>query len=109
MKTPIRKKTTLDGMDRNILKNMYQTQRNLSGRQIAQRVNMSSSAIVSRLNNLRLKGIIRPMKVQQPRIFNRTFKIKGTNKTVTRNISAPRSVFWGIDFKDEKRKFFEED
>ena len=99
MKPQIRKKTTLDGIDRDILRNLYRSQRNLSGRQIAQRVSLSPSAIRPRLINLQTQGIIKPIKIQQPRIFKRDFEIKATKKIVTRNMRPPRSIFWGIDLK----------
>ena len=98
-----RKKKTIDGMDRSILRSINSSRRSLSSRQIAKNVNMSSSAILVRLNNLRVRGILKS-KAQGIRKFNRTFS---NNKT--RTIKAPRSIYWDIDIakelKKEKRKF----
>ena len=40
-----RKKTFLDGMDKEILRNLRKIERGLSGRQIAKRVGLSDSSI----------------------------------------------------------------
>ena len=97
----IRKKKTIDGMDREILRKIANASRSLTSRQIAQRVSLSGSAILPRLRNLKLQGILkdRPTGLRK---FDRTFK-KSQVK-----FKAPRSIFWDIDFKKEKRKFFEE-
>jgi DNA-binding Lrp family transcriptional regulator len=106
MKRPIRKKTALDGIDREILRRLYNSSRNLSGRQIARGAGISPSAIRPRLVNLQNKGIIKPMKIQGNRTFVREFKLKGVSKPITKRINSPRSVFWGINYgtKPVRRK-----
>lgn len=99
----IRKKKTIDGMDRAILRSIYDSRRSLSSRQIAQRVKLSPSAISPRLINLKSQGIIMPTKITGVRTFDRTFKIKGVKAPVTRTIRAPRSIMWGINFKPKSR------
>lgn len=93
-----RKKLTIDEVDRAILRNMREARRMLTGNQIAKKVSLSASAISPRLNNLKSKGIIRPMKVSGMRIFTRSFG----NKQV--KIKAPRSRLWGIDLKKPRKK-----
>jgi len=95
-----RKKKTLDGIDRDILRTLIKTNRQLSSRQIAQKVNLSGASIMPRLNNLKTKGIIKPKKIQGLREFERKFK--GHSKPV--KIKAPRSILWGIDFMRKKKK-----
>jgi len=94
-----RKKKTIDGMDRAIIRSIHSSRRSLSGRQIAQKVKLSPSAISPRLNNLKSQGIIMPTKITGTRTFKRTFKIKGIKTPVVRTIRAPRSILWGIDLK----------
>jgi DNA-binding Lrp family transcriptional regulator len=100
----IRKKKTIDGMDRAILRSIYDSRRSLSGATIARRVNLSPSAIAQRLINLKTKGIIIPTKITGVRTFKRTFQIKGIKKPVTRTIRAPRSIMWGINLKSKSRR-----
>jgi len=98
-----RKKKTIDGMDRTIIRSINNSRRNLSSRQIAKKVNLSPSAISPRLNNLKSQGIIKPTKIAGMRTFNRTFKIKGQKKLVTKKIKAPRSIHWGINLKTKPK------
>lgn len=95
-----RKKLALDATDRAILKNMLDVKRNLTGNQIAKKVNLSASAISPRLNNLKNQGIIKQSKVFGLRSFKRTFG-KGKTK-IEKRIKAPRSIFWDIDFKKKR-------
>lgn len=94
----IRKKKTIDAIDREILRKLYNARRNLTGNQLANKIRLSSSAIAPRLRNLKLQGIIKQMQVNKPRTFTRTF---GTQR---RKITAPRSIFWGINFKKLRKK-----
>ena len=93
-----RKKKTIDAIDREIIRSLHTARRNLTGNQISKKVNITSSAIAPRLRNLKLKGIIREMQKQKPRVFERTFK------TGTKKISAPRSIFWGLDMKPSRKR-----
>ena len=99
-----RKKKTIDGMDRAILRSIHRSRRNLSSRQIALKNGISPSAISPRLNNLKSQGIIKPTKITGMRSFSRTFKIKGKKNLVTRRIRAPRSIHWGINLDKRKTK-----
>ncbi len=87
-----RKKKTLDGIDREILRVLYY-RRPLASRQIAKYIGLSTPAIFPRLNNLRLKGIIKVSRVYGLRIFERTFGNK------VRKIKSPQSIFWDLDLK----------
>jgi DNA-binding Lrp family transcriptional regulator len=101
----LRKKKTIDGMDREILRRIHQAQKALTSRQIANKVNLSGSAILPRLQNLRLQGILKANPTGMRR-FERTFDKKSVK------IKAPRSIFWELDIakqmKKDKRKFFME-
>lgn len=99
-----RKKETIDGMDRAILRSIKNSRRNLSSRQIAQKVQLSPSAISPRLINLKTQGIIKPTKIAGMRTFKRTFNIKGRKKPLTRTIKAPRSILWGINLKSKSKR-----
>lgn len=99
-----RKKKTIDGMDRAILRSIHGSRRSLSSRQIAQKVKLSPSAISPRLMNLKSQGIIMPTKIMGIRTFKRTFKIKGIKNPVTRTIKAPRSILWGINLKSKPKR-----
>jgi DNA-binding Lrp family transcriptional regulator len=98
-----RKKKTIDGMDREILRRINNSKRALTSRQIAREVNLSGSAIIPRLQNLKAQGILKDNPTGM-RKFERTFD----KKTV--KIKAPRSIFWELDIgkqlKKEKKKFF---
>jgi len=93
-----RKKKTIDGMDRSILRSINNARRSLSSRQIAQKVKLSPSAISPRLNNLKSQGILKPTKTGM-RIFKRKFP----GKTKLVQIKAPRSILWGLDIKKSKK------
>jgi len=95
-----RKKTTIDSVDRAILKQMYVTKRNLSGNQLAKSIKLSPSAIAPRLNNLKSLGIIMPTETKGLRRFKRTFP--GKPKPV--RITAPRSILWGLDIKKPRKR-----
>lgn len=92
-----RKRTTIDGIDRDILRTMVRSRRLLNANQISKNVKLTPAAIRPRLDNLRSKGIIKPAKISGMRTFNRTF-----GKTKKR-IRAPRSIFWDIDLKKNER------
>jgi len=91
-----RKKTTIDGMDRQILREILDSRRQLTGNQISKKVGLTPSAIRPRLNNLRSKGIIKPVKTMGMRNFKRSF---GENQKLV-NIKSPRSIFWDVDLKN---------
>jgi DNA-binding Lrp family transcriptional regulator len=87
----IRKKKTLDGIDKEILRNLYK-RKNMVSRQIAISVGLSAPAITPRLWNLKNKGLIKNENKTKVRYFNRKFN----NQTI--KIKAPRSIHWNIDF-----------
>ena len=86
-----RKKTRIDGTDKEILRLLRDANRSLTGRQIARRVNLSSPSIRPRMDNLQLQGIVKPMKI-------------GRNRTIHSNLKVPSKILWGIDFKPEPRR-----
>lgn len=98
----IRKKRTIDGTDREILRILHGARRPLTGSNIAKRINYSPSAIKPRLTNLKLKGILKPVKIGGLRSFNRTFK--SPKRTFTKTIKAPSSILWGLDIKKRGRR-----
>lgn len=85
-------------MDREILRTLFTSKRNLTGNQIAKKVNLSPSAIRPRLNNLRNKKIIKDMETAGMRTFKRKFGSKSVR------IRAPRSISWGIDLKKPRKR-----
>ena len=87
-----RKTSIIDGTDREILRALYE-KRPLAGRQIARLVGITASAIAPRLNNLKDFGIIKKVRVDSIRHFQR--KINGQ---ICR-INAPRCVMWDLDIK----------
>jgi len=97
-----RKKTTIDGMDRDILRHMNLIKRNLTGNQIAKKVGLSPSALRPRLDNLKNKGIIKTMKHTGVRTFTRPFMTK--KGIIQKKIKAPSSIFWGIDLAKPRKK-----
>ena len=103
-----RKKTIIDSVDREILRGLRDSRRNLSGNQIAKKINLSASAIAPRLNNLKDMGIIKPFSISGMRNFERTFDIKIPNSKKTKirkvNIQTPRSRLWGLDLKPNNKK-----
>ena len=88
----IRKTKVLDGTDREILRVLY-LEKLLVTRQIARRVGLTCSAIVPRLSNLKERGIIKQIGVNQIRSFERNF---GDKKV---KINSPRSIYWELDLK----------
>lgn len=95
----IRRKKVFDGIDREILRCLHQSNpKPMVSRNIAKCVGRTPSAISPRLNNLKTQGIIRQTKITGLRQFNRQFG----NKLV--KVSAPRSIFWGLDLKKPKRR-----
>ena len=92
----IRRRNTLDGIDREILR-CLKTQNKMVNRQIAKCVGRTPSAISPRLNNLQKQGIIKQVQIQGMRTYNRTF---GNRKV---QIKAPRSIFWGLDLKKRRK------
>ena len=98
-----RKKTTIDSVDRDILRHMDMMNRNLSGAAIAKKINLSPSAIAPRLVNLKSKGIIKPMKISGMRNFTRIFAGTTLRPPIKKRISAPRSILWGLDIKKSKK------
>ena len=94
-----RKKTLIDGIDRDILRMLNGSRRPLSGNQIAKGISLSGSALRPRLNNLKFKGIIKPNE-KGLRTFNRKFP--GSSKLV--KIRSPSSILWGIDLKKSRKK-----
>lgn len=96
-----RKKKTIDGTDREILRFLDRRYPGTaSGALVAKSVDLTSSAIAPRLDNLKTQGIIKPKEIQGLRTFNRTFP----NKKNPVKIKAPRSILWGLDFKPKSRK-----
>lgn len=92
-----RKKQTLDGIDREILRVLYKTGPQVS-RKLAFSVGLTPSAIGPRLRNLQDKGIIKPVEKMKTRRFkSKTAKKGNKNKWV----SSPRSIYWGLDLKNE--------
>ena len=92
----IRKRKILDGIDREILR-CLKDERMVSQR-IAKCVGRAPSSISPRLRNLETRGIIKKVRTQGIRNFNRSFG----NKRV--KISSPRSILWGLDMKKKRRK-----
>ena len=88
----IRKKKTLDGIDRDILRRLKETQRQLTSRQIAIDVGLSGASIMPRLNNLKNKGIIK----DECNAF-RNFERKFGNKS--KKVRSCSRRVWKIDLK----------
>ncbi len=97
-----RKKKTIDGTDREILRFMNKANRPLSGNQLAKNVNIAPSAIRPRLNNLQGKGIVKPISIGMVRSFERDFKLS-KGKTITKRINAPTSIKWKLDILKKKK------
>ena len=89
-----RKKKIIDGMDRELLRNLMESRRALTANQLSKKVKLTPSAIRPRLDNLKSKGIIKPIKTTGIRTFKRGNKI----------IKSPRSIHWGIDLKKSRKK-----
>ena len=90
----IRKKLTLDGIDREILR-VLTKRSSLVTRNIAKVVGLSPPAITPRLNNLKNSGIIKISKVSEIRSYQRFY---GKNKV---QIKSPSSVHWSLDIIHE--------
>ena len=58
----------------------------ITGNQIAMKVNLSAPAIKPRLINLQRKGIVKPLKI-------------GGMRSLGKKIKAPSRIFWGLDLK----------
>ena len=82
-----RKKKLIDGMDRDILRFLVGSTIPPTSRQIAQRVNISGSAVLPRLDNLKSQGIVKQVKCG----------------TIRRKTKAPSKICWGLDLKKKKR------
>ncbi len=87
-----RKTRVIDGTDREILRALYE-KRPLAGRQIARRVGITASAVAPRLCNLLSVGIIKKVKVEGMRHFQR--EINGQMEMV----KCPRRIIWDLDIK----------
>ncbi len=87
-----RKKKLIDGMDRDILRSILQSRRELTSRQIGKKVKLSNSSIIPRLNNLMAHGILKNKKLGM-----REIQRKGSDK----KIKAPRSILWDLDLDEE--------
>lgn len=86
-----RKKSVLDGTDRDILRLLYR-RGPMVGRQIALQVQLSPAAVALRLRSLEVQGILRSSMTSQQRVFRRGI---GTKR---RKVISPRSIAWQIDF-----------
>ncbi len=93
-----RKKTLLDGMDKNILRTIGSSRRALTGNQISQKVKLSPGSLKLRLDNMKMKGILKNPRIDKIRSFTRTI---GNKKF---KVKAPRNIFWDIDLKRSKKK-----
>lgn len=91
-----RKKTFLDGTDKEILRNLRKIERGLSGRQIAKRVGLSDSSIKPRLDHLKKKGFIKD-ECSTFRKFKRDFKLKGKKEPVTKRITSCSRRNWTLN------------
>ncbi len=85
----IKKKRLVDSTDKEILRFMYDANkinRQITGNQIAKKINLSAPAIKPRLLNLQRQGIVKPISTGKMRLLGKRTK-------------APSRIFWGIDFK----------
>ena len=87
-----RKNKILDGVDREILRALY-NHNSLVTRNLAKRVGLTSSAIVPRLNNLARKGIIKQNRTGKIRSFERGL---GNKRIKVR--SSPK-IYWSLDLE----------
>lgn len=83
-----RKKTIIDGMDREILRFLVNTKIPPTSRQIAQRINLSGAAILPRLDNLKSQGIIR----------------KVNCGAIRKKINAPSRICWDLDLIKKRKR-----
>jgi len=88
-----RKKISIDGIDRDIIRVLDSAGVPLTSSEIARSVNMSPPAIMPRLINLKKKGIIKPVELGGMRTFERKFG----NETKT--IESRSSIAWELDVK----------
>lgn len=86
-----RRKRILDGMDKEILRNLVRNKKGLSGRQLAKKVGMSDSSIKPRLDNLKKQGYVKDL-CASFRNFEKT--IGGKKKEIT---SCSKRV-WSIHY-----------
>jgi len=91
----VRKKKVLDGIDREILRALYE-KRPMVSREIAVRVGLTAAAIRPRLESLRKKGLIKIIGKEGIRIFKR--KVNGK----VHEIKSPRSILWDLDLVQRK-------
>ena len=91
----VRKKKVLDGIDKEILRLLYEKGK-LVSREIAKNVGLTASAITPRLNSLRKKGLIKIVGISGIRNFKRTF-----NGHV-KKIKSPSSILWSLDLVQKK-------
>jgi len=82
-----RKKTIIDGMDREILRTLIRSKIPPTSRQIAQSINLSGAAVIPRLNNLQYQGIVERVNCG----------------TMRKKINALSKICWRVDLK-KKRK-----
>ena len=92
-----RKKRTIDGIDRDVLRFLMKTNRAPTSRKIAQTVSLSGASIMPRLNNLASQGIIKEVKCGKLRTFDRKFGSKSVK------IKAPSMKCWSLDLKKRKK------
>lgn len=92
-----RKKTIIDGTDKEILRVIHHTNRDLSGRQIADKVGLSAGGIIPRLNKLKRQGIIKD-ECKGFRNFDREFNVKGKKNPVKRKVKSCSRRVWKIDY-----------
>lgn len=82
-----RKTKILDGVDKDILRVLYE-KTSLPGRQIAKKVGLTASAVAPRLNNLRGLGYLKKSEGEI-----RCFKRKNAR------IKSPLCIRWELDLK----------
>jgi predicted transcriptional regulator len=93
----VRKKKVLDGIDKEILRTLYE-KRPLVSREIAKSVGLTAGAIAPRLNNLKKKRILKIKGTEGLRTFKRSFNGK------VKLIKSPRSILWDLDLVQKKLK-----
>ena len=84
-----KKKILVDSVDKEILRFMYganKMNRQITGNQIAKKVNLSAPAIKPRLLNLQNQGIVKPIRI-------------GAMRNLRKKVKAPSRIYWGLDFK----------
>lgn len=91
-----RKKTVLDGTDKEILRNLLTMDEGLSGRQIAKRVGLKDSSIRPRLDNLKKKGYVKDI-CSAFRDYDRKFKLKNKKRPVRRRVISCSKRTWKLN------------